>query len=479
MKLGLRILISFLLVFGLGLYYLTHGMLENVRFRYLEGVEDSLVDHARIFSSLVSLEMENRSFSSEKLHQVFDNTYKASFSAQVYKFKKTTVDLRVYITDNKGIVVFDSKRRVKKGTDYSKWRDVSLTLKGEYGARSSREDMENPDTAILYVAAPIIVNEDIAGVLTVAKPTTNINNFLVYAKSQITKRSIIAGFFVVVFCISIMLLAARPIKLLTQYAVDIREGKKVELPKLDRTEIGEMGRAFEKMREALEGKKYVENYVQTLTHEIKSPISAIQGASELLEEEMPAASRLRFLQNIQNESRRIQRLVDRMLALSSIENLKTLKKKETINLKILVDSLRERMMPMISKKQLKLENDLKDDVSIQGDPFLIKQVISNLIQNAVDFSPSNSHIRISSTRDERFVHVSIKDQGPGVPDYAKEKIFEKFFSLQRPDSGKKSTGLGLNFVKEVAILHNGAIKLENCDNKGVCATLSLPLYIDA
>ena len=69
----------------------------------------------------------------------------------------------------------------------------------------------------------------------------------------------------------------------------------------------------------------------------------------------------------------------------------------------------------------------------------------------------------------------IEDHGPGIPDYARDKVFDKFFSLQRPDSGKKSTGLGLNFVREVAILHNGTVTLENRPDQGARATLTLPV----
>ena len=77
-----------------------------------------------------------------------------------------------------------------------------------------------------------------------------------------------------------------------------------------------------------------------------------------------------------------------------------------------------------------------------------------------------------SNLSEQFI---VDDHGSGIPDYAIDKIFDKFFSLQRPDSGKKSTGLGLNFVKEVVILHKGDITLENRPEKGVRATLTLPL----
>jgi two-component system sensor histidine kinase CreC len=69
---------------------------------------------------------------------------------------------------------------------------------------------------------------------------------------------------------------------------------------------------------------------------------------------------------------------------------------------------------------------------------------------------------------------SVRDHGQGIPDYARARVFEKFFSLQRPDTGKKSTGLGLNFVRVVAVLHQGEVNLENCLEGGVCVTLTLP-----
>lgn len=475
MKIGPKILLSYLLVFGLAFYYLTYDFSRNIKFRYLEGVEDSLVDQAQILSTFVSIEMEENAFPAKKLYRIFDRTYSNNFSAQIYRLNKSSVDLRVYITDKKGILIFDSKNKANIGADYSQWRDVYLTLKGKYGARSSKEDPRNPDSSILYVAAPIIINAEIAGVLTIGKPTTSINNFLKLAKKQIKKRSIITGFFVVIASILMMFLITKPIKLLTKYANDIRGGKKAELPKLDNSEIGEMGKAFERMREALEGKKYVEQYVQILTHEIKSPISAIRGASELLEEDMTQEQRLRFLLNIQSESKRIQQLLERMLALSSLENTNVLKKRESIQFKKMVESVFESMSPLITQKKLKLINNLDKEVIIKGNAFLLRQAISNLIQNAIDFSPSNGQIAVSTSQGKGCLHFTVEDQGPGIPDFAQKKIFNKFFSMQRPKDEKKSTGLGLNFVKEISDLHNGKIKIENILPNGICAKLSLPL----
>jgi two-component system sensor histidine kinase CreC len=121
-----------------------------------------------------------------------------------------------------------------------------------------------------------------------------------------------------------------------------------------------------------------------------------------------------------------------------------------------------------------VETALDEQAVVQGDPFLLSQAISNLLQNAIDFSPAGGRIQLRSEVSGGRVNLSVEDQGPGIPDYARDKIFQKFFSLKRPDTGKKSTGLGLNFVREVAILHEGAIRLENLPDGGFRARLQLP-----
>ena len=106
---------------------------------------------------------------------------------------------------------------------------------------------------------------------------------------------------------------------------------------------------------------------------------------------------------------------------------------------------------------------------------MLHQAVSNLIQNAIDFSPPHSEIKLSGQIENAALAIVVKDHGAGIPSYATGKVFNKFFSLQRPDSGQKSTGLGLNFVQEVASLHSGKVKLQNRLQQGVRATLLLPL----
>ena len=311
--------------------------------------------------------------------------------------------------------------------------------------------------------------------LTVGKPTTNVNSFLRIARPRIIKIGLVSAAAAIFLSLIVSFWLTQPIRRLTQYAHDIREGRRVKLPKLGRSELNEMGQAFEMMREALEGRKYVEQYVQTLTHEIKSPLSAIRGAAELMEETMPPEMRTRFLSNIRTEAARIQELVDRMLKLSELENRKDLEKVERVFFGALIRTVLENKETLCSQKGLTVTTSIDEAASLKGDPFLLHQAASNLIQNAIDFSPTGGRIRIAVEESGGTIGLIIEDEGPGIPSFARERVFEKFFSLQRPDTGQKSTGLGLNLVREVAVLHGGEIRLEDREGKGLRAVFRVPV----
>jgi len=475
MRIGSRIFLCYVIITLVCFSYPIYWVRDNLRTRYLESVEDPLVDQANIMAAQVGLQMEAGSFEPENWYRIFEVVSSHHLQARIYDLEKTSVDLRVYMTDAAGKIIFDSQDRQNIGSDYAGWRDVALTLKGQYGARSTHMDKEDPSSAVLYVAAPIMANGSIAGVLTAAKPTTNINSFLQRVNSQLVKVGLLSALLAIFLCTITAGWIALPVKRLTQYAHKIRQGQRVPFPKLDSSEIGQMGKAFEKMQEVLEGKKYVEQYVQNLTHEIKSPLSAIRGAAELMQEQMPPEKRARFLANIRGETNRIQQIIDRMLKLAELENRKGLKKIERVSFTNVMQAVLESKRPILSRQKLTVNVQSKGDIMVRGDSFLLYQAVSNLIQNAIEFSPPYARIDLTLKQSVDQLIFSVADSGPGIPKFALEKVFDKFFSLQRPESGKKSTGLGLNFTREVAILHNGAVTLQNRSGKGALATLIIPI----
>lgn len=474
MKIRTRIIIGFLIIVTAGFYYLTHWLLNDLRPHYTKSMEESMVDMAALLSSWVSSESDTMNVKFNDLKRIFDETNRRSFSAKIYDVTKNKINLRVYITDKNGIVLYDSDDGRSEGQDFSRWRDVRLTLQGRYGARTTRENPADPRTSRYYVGFPIKVKNQVMGVLTVSKPVASVNQFILQARTKIIIAAVIAGFSVFLLGIALSFWITQPILNLTKYAYAIRDGQKVKPLKLGKTEIGKMGKAFEEMRDALEGKKYVEQYIQTLTHEIKNPLSGIKGASELLKEDLPTERRDQFIENIFQESNRIQEIIDRMLQLAGVESQKSLEDVETIDLSSLLGTLIKSFETKLEKKRIECNLELTPKIQIKGEPFLIRQSIVNLIQNAMDFCSPGDSITIRTELHDNKAHILIEDTGSGIPEYALSRIFERFYSLRRPDSQRKSTGLGLSFVKEVSELHHGSIRISNLEEGGTKVIFILP-----
>ena len=115
------------------------------------------------------------------------------------------------------------------------------------------------------------------------------------------------------------------------------------------------------------------------------------------------------------------------------------------------------------------------DATVDGDPLLLQRAVGNLLDNALDFSAPGGHVTVTLAQRGRSAEIGVRDHGPGIPDYADHKVFEKFYSLARPGSQRKSTGLGLPFVREIAALHHGRITLRNAAGGGAMASLTLPV----
>jgi two-component system sensor histidine kinase CreC len=238
-----------------------------------------------------------------------------------------------------------------------------------------------------------------------------------------------------------------------------------------------LGSAFNDMRDALAGRSHTEGYVETLTHELKSPLTAIRGAAELLREPLPEAQRERFSANIGEQVQRLQNLADRLLQLANLEKRRTLDEVETVDLQTLVREAVDAMEPVAQIKKITLQTDVMTDAKVEGDPFLLYQALVNVLSNAIDFAPASSAVQVAARAEGRTVALSVRDRGPGVPDFALDRAFEKFYSLRRPDSGRKSTGLGLAFVREIAHLHGGKAHLSNHPEGGAVAVIELPAIL--
>ncbi len=473
-----RIFIGILLAYAAGVGVLMYRLLGDIDPRYRESAEESLVETAHLLATTVEAASTDGHLRADALRPVFQSLYARRFEADIFGFRKTRVELRVTVVDRQGQVLYDSTGR-QEGADHARWRDVKLALAGGYGARTTPDIEGQPQTTVMYVAAPIRLNEEIAGAVSVGKPVQSFGQFVEAArrKTLLVGVTSVAAILLLVVILSVWLV--RPFGLMADYVRYVRAQHTFNLPRLGRRALGVLGAAYDEMRDALAGRNYVADYVQTLTHEMKSPLSAIRGAAELLQEPMPDADRARFTANIVRETERVQELIDRMMELTALESRRQLDNPVPIDLRALVQdvvaSAQTSGRPRQVSVQLAPPAGGGGRLAVEGDAFLLRRALSNLLDNAIDFSPGGGRVTVAIHTRRRVAEVTVADQGPGIPDYAEAKVFEKFYSLARPHSRKRSTGLGLAFVKEIAELHHGRVALRNAEGGGALATLSLPL----
>ncbi len=472
MKIGLRILLGYFLIVGLAAWFLLAVFVQQVKPGVRSTQEDTLVDTAQMLAILVADDVKAGTVDQSTVLEGIRTALKRRVDLKIPGYDKGLLANRVYVTDARGIVLFDS-RGTDVGKDYSRWNDVYKTLRGTYGARSTAADPYDENSTVMHVAAAVRDGDKIIGVLTIAKPNANVQPFVERSQRVILERGALLLVLSLLIGGAFAWWLTRALRSLMLYIDDVEQGKKAPLPALGNNEIGTLGRALESMRNRLEGKEYVEELMHTMAHELKSPIAAIQGAAELLQEDMPEAERKHFLANILHQNARQKQLIDKLLALIKVEKQQHLLSTENVSLRALVSQLKDDCEIRLASRGVHFTAQV-DDIAVPGDPLLLRQALCNLLDNAIDFSPEGSAITLTATQKGDRVFIAVADAGSGIPAFAQERLFERFYSLPRPD-GARSTGLGLPFVREVAALHGGAISVANGPDRGAVATLELPM----
>jgi two-component system, OmpR family, sensor histidine kinase CreC len=473
-NLSVRIFLAYFLLLGFAIWFVMRSFSAELVPGMRQSLEEVLVDTANLVAELVADEMDQDALQGGRFESAMRAFAQRRLDARIWFLKKRDPNLIVYVTDAQGIVRYHSQGR-DLGKDYSQWNDVYLTLRGEYGARTTREVAEDEFSSIMYVAAPIRRAGQIIGVVTVGKPSVAIQPFAERVVNNIEEK----GGLIILAALALGLLITywltTSIRRLTAYARQVREGGRPKVPRLREGELAQLAEAMEAMRRELEGKDYVEHYLHSLTHELKSPLAAIQGTAELLDEEMPLPDRRRFIANIRAEAERLRQVVEQLLRLAALEKRQGLNDPQPVDTVGLIETLCEERRWRVDQEEICFACELEGWAKPVAERFLLQQALGNLIDNAIDFSPSGGTIQLDSHTADGLWEFQVRDHGPGVPDYALSRIFERFYSLPRPNGGARSSGLGLSFVQEVAQLHGGRIRLENHPEGGVVAHLSIPV----
>lgn len=454
MHLGIRILFGFFLITGLAGFFVLRIFVAEIKPSVREVMEDMMVDTANILAEVAADDLHAGTMAQGRFAKQVGAYARRPIDARIWGLDKQTLDFRVYVTDVRGTVVFDSSS-VAVGQDYSQWRDVARTLRGEYGARATREVQQDDRTSVMHVAAPVMHGDQVIGVLTVAKPVSTVQAFIDRAE----RKMLVSGLWLLGLSaavgVVVTLWVVLSIRRLRRYANATEAGKKLPLPRIP-GELGDLARAMQAMRQRVEGRDYIEGYVRALTHELKSPLAAIRGAGELLQEPLPEADRQLFAADVLVQTRRLQSLVDRLLELSKLEQRQELEKPQIGLLSECLESFVA--LALVDRPSIAIELVASSSSAVvRIEPGLLALALGNLLDNAAAFAPPGSTITLQAQGST----IVVQDSGPGVPDYALPKLGQKFFSTVRPDGVTKGSGLGLAIVQQIMALHGGSMRVEN------------------
>lgn len=225
--------------------------------------------------------------------------------------------------------------------------------------------------------------------------------------------------------------------------------------------------------------KLKSDMISLMSHELRTPITSINGFAELLmnDEAIPAESR-EFLSIINSESQRLSRMINTFLTVTQLE---AADKQEVLKIPLRLDDVvRETLaglQPTAKKKRIRLVEQPSTRLPpVAADRSLITQVVTNLVGNAIKYSPERTTVTVSTALEADTVRLSVEDRGYGIPPEAVDRVWEKFYRVARDGQEKdeESTGLGLSFVREVVEQHGGTVTLESEVGRGSKFSFTLP-----
>ncbi|MGC3988124.1 MAG: ATP-binding protein [Chthoniobacteraceae bacterium] len=261
---------------------------------------------------------------------------------------------------------------------------------------------------------------------------------------------------------------------LTQRARQIAESDpSLSLETWTQSEFGELAHALELMRRKLEGRAYVEEMALGLSHELKTPLAAIRGAAEVLEDGAVenVEARQRFLGNIQSEVGRLDRLVSDLLMLSRIETLPAPEETSPTDLSALAASLCDSYRARAQVEGLEFHCQ-STGASITPIPeAACRTLLTCLLDNALQFTPSGGTVSLEINGSR----VTVTDTGTGIDAALQPKIFDRFFTTENPRTGQRGSGLGLAIVKAIAQRHHLVIEVKSALGKGSRFEILFPL----
>ena len=373
---------------------------------------------------------------------------------------------------------------VEAGGNGRVYGEVRRALAGE---PSSARRLDQQNKLVLSVAVPIERFRTVYGVLMVTTEGGDIDNILREERARLIGIALVAFAVMVVLSLYLSGTIAAPVRALAAAADRVRSGRftRDPIPPLSGRddEIGDLADSFASMTRALYARiDAIERFAADVAHELKNPLTSLRSAVEMLRRAADEASRERLMAIINSDIARINRLITDISDASRLEAELSREQIQPVDLAHLLQTILEvyRLVPLPRAVKLSLSLNLPAHALVMAQDERLGQVFRNLIDNAVSFSPDNGTVDIEADRRDTVAHISIVDEGPGIPPENLETIFNRFYTERPLDHGfGRNSGLGLSIARQITEGLGGRLWAENRstteDRTGARFIVELPL----
>jgi two-component system sensor histidine kinase ChvG len=339
---------------------------------------------------------------------------------------------------------------------------------------------------IVSMAEPIKRGNKILGVLLLSTNPGDIDDILWDERWLILQIAAMALLVAIGSSLVLERTVAGPMRRLSDAANRVTQNisAREQLPDLTarRDEVGQTGRAFVAMTTALYRRiEASEKFAADVAHELKNPLAAARSTAEALAYAKSDADRTELVQEIQSELKRLNRLINDISSTSRLDAELARQEMQTIDIRVVLENINGLFADMLAddgrKIRLLVEPGTASSFTVRGNDGRLGQVFTNLIDNALSFSPEGGTVTVRAQPNGSKIEIAIEDEGPGIPPDRLGQIFDRFYSDRPQTDAKrgKNSGLGLSISREIVASHNGEIFAENRRSKGACVTVRLPL----
>lgn len=379
---------------------------------------------------------------------------------------------------NKNKEVMLDQYGIKTG-EVVNYDDVNKALTGSQDYNFYIYSISETKDHIMSISVPLKVNNVVEGVVRYSVSLKKADN----AIFRVVCIIFIGGLVILLICLLLSLRFAdsliKPIQDLKKTANQLAQGNyniNLENEKLHDDEIGDLVKTFDHMAKEIDKtRKLKEEFISSVSHELRTPLTSIKGWSETLGYEGISREELNLgLGIIQDETERLITLVEELLDFSRLASDRIRLQIDSVNVTKLAKDVVNQLGVKASEKNITLltEFNTKESeiVDIQGDKNRLKQVLINLVQNAIKFTEEGGYVVVRLSQGEEYTTFSVVDNGIGIKQENLDKVLEKFF---QEDYNKSGSGIGLAISNEIVKLHKGKMILESEKGEGTCITFTL------